>query len=162
MSYDLALPTVCNHRIARELVTLGADLRSLRVAQPMTSTSTVMVYASDDLVSPTSYSVITDPKGILINAYKMVYFNFNWRSPDDTFEISYSTFENTCYKCGGGGFLDDISYNSLGGLAVNQDENLLLQNLEKFTVTEAGSNIFHTYIGTSLVKIGRASCRERV
>jgi hypothetical protein len=119
----------------------------------MSSTMNVIVYASDDVVSPALYDIILDPRQLSINAYKMIYFKSNWKSPADTFEISYGTLLTTCPKCGGNGSLDDISYNSLGGLAINRDENLLLQNLEKFTITESGSNIFHFYIGTNLVPL---------
>ena len=35
MSFDLSLPTVCNHTIYRELVDLNEDRETLRLAQPM-------------------------------------------------------------------------------------------------------------------------------
>lgn len=153
MSYDLTLPTICNHRISRELSYVAPDLRSVRVAQPMSNTLTVQVYASDNLVPMTAYSIILDPRSNEVNPPKMIYFKYNWKSPDDTFEVSYNTFAATCPKCGGGGALHDISYTAMGTVSVSRNENLLLQNMEKFIITESASNPFHSYLGTNLVSL---------
>ena len=151
MSYDLTLPTICNHRISRELSYLATDLRSVRVAQPMSNTVSVQVYAADNLVPITAYSIVNDSSSNEVNPPQMVYFKYNWRSPGDTFEVSYNTFAATCPKCGGGGALHDISYSAMGTLSVSRNENLLLQNMEKFVITESASNPFHSYLGTNLV-----------
>jgi len=151
MSYDLALPTLCNHRVDRELTYLASDLRSVRVSQPMSSTMTVAVFASNNKVSPSIYDIIDDPTAEAVNPPKMISFKRNWLSPTDTFEVSYNTFSFTCPKCVGGGVIHDISYSNIGSLSLNRNENLLLQNIEKFVVTEINSNPFYSYIGTNLV-----------
>jgi len=153
MSYDLTLPTVCNHRITKELSYLAGDLRSLRVAQPMSSTLNVQVYASEDLVSPTSYDIIKDPNNININAQKMISFKYNWKSPYDVFEVSYNTLNATCTKCSGLEVISDISFSAMGTVSMSRNEKLLLQNMEKFIITELKSNPFHSYIGTGLVNL---------
>jgi len=152
MSYDLNLPTVCNHTIYREPVTLDEDCRSLRLRQPLAA-SNVKVYASNDLVSSTDYDIIYDSTTININQPRMIRFKFKWKSIEDYFEVTYVTLKNFCYKCVGLEKVDDISYNIKGQLFLNRNEYLLLQNLEKFTITEKQSNPFHTYIGTTLVKL---------
>jgi len=152
MSYDLNLPTVCNHTIYRESITLDDDRRSLRLRQPLAA-SNVKVYASNDLVPSTDYDIIYDPTTININQPRMIRFKFKWKSIEDYFEVTYVTLKNFCYKCVGLERVDDISYNIKGQLFLNRNEYLLLQNLEKFTITEKQSNPFHTYIGTTLVKL---------
>lgn len=153
MSYDISLPTVCNHKIFKELIPLGSDLRSLRMAQPLASSVDIQVFASDDLVPKTMYSVIYDPTTINVNQPRMVYLNKRWKQPRDFFQISYVTLRSFCPKCVGLEVLDDYSYNVKGQLVLARDEKLLLQNLEKWTVTEILSNVFHHFIGTSLVSL---------
>jgi hypothetical protein len=89
----------------------------------------------------------------LVQQPRMVYLRSKWRSTEDYFEISYNTVKGFCPKCVGLNSLADISYNIKGGLLTNRDESLLLQNLEKFTITEYQSNPFHSFIGTRLTKL---------
>lgn len=83
------------------------------------------------------------------NPYRMVQFKYKWKG-DDYFEVVYNTLKGYCPKCTGLGNLDDISWDVRGQLAQAKNEKLLSQNLEKFTVTELGSNPFHLFVGTSL------------
>ena len=153
MSYDLQLPRTCNHRIYRELAVLGDDHRTLEFRQPLSSSASVQVFASDKQVPKTEYTIIYDPKTLEINQPRVVYLNRKWRSLEDYWELNYVTFRNFCPQCVGLTALDDISYNNLGGLNVSRNEKLLLQNMEKFTVTELGSNVFHDFIGTTLTTL---------
>jgi hypothetical protein len=123
------------------------------VSKPIASTSTVEVYASDSVVPKTSYTLVYDPETITVNQPRMVHFNEKWRSIEDFFSISYITIKSFCPKCVGLESIDDISYDVRGSLILARDEKLLLQNAEKFTVTEINSNPFHRYVGTALVKL---------
>lgn len=161
MSYDLNLRTVCNHRIYRDLGILDADRQIIRVSKPLSSTVNIELFASDNLVPRSMYIVIGDPDAITVTQPQVLYLNEKWRSPSDFFEVSYNTISNFCPKCVGLNILDDISYNVRGALRVARDEHLLLQNLEKFTVTEIGSNPFHTFIGTALVSLLGAKFSDR-
>jgi hypothetical protein len=152
MSFDLNLNTACNHKIFRELVTLEDDLRSLRVQKPLAA-SNVDVYASDNFIPKSNYIIIYDSLTLSIQQPRMIYLKKKWKSTEDFFEISYVTLKGFCPKCVGLGEIDDISYDVRGGLLSIRDENLLLQNMEKFTVTNLQSNPFHLFIGTSLVKL---------
>lgn len=152
MSFDLNLYTVCNHRIYRELVTLASDRRSLRTAQPIAS-SNVEVFASNNKIPSSDYNLIPDPTKINVQQPRMIYLNYKWDSLEDYFEVNYNTLSNTCPKCVGLKAIDDHSYDVKGNLYTIRNENLLLQNLEKFTVTKIRSNPFHTFIGTGLVQM---------
>lgn len=151
MSFDLNLPTTCNHRIFRELSVLDPDRRILRVSKPIAANGTIQVYASDNLISPSLYTVVGDPDAQDLNRPRVIQFRSKWKSPADRFEVTYVTSLQNCPRCVGLGVLDDVSYDVQGHFRIVRDERLLLQNLEKFTVTEIRSNPFHSFVGTSLV-----------
>lgn len=153
MSYDINIQRTCDHKVYRELVALDDDdRRSLRVSKPLAA-SAVQVFASNILLSPSFYTIIADPETIQVTQPRMIYLKNKWKAVEDYWEVSYYTISSYCPKCVGLNSLDDIQYNIKGDLLKIRNEALLLQNLEKFTVTEIQSNPFHTFIGTGLVKL---------
>lgn len=152
MSFDLNLQTVCNHKVYKERVVLGDDQRSLRVSEPIAS-SNLDVYASEDLVPKSYYALVEDPESTQVYQSRMILFKKKWRSVEDYFDVTYPTIKNYCPKCIGLDVIDDISLNIRGDFYTLRNENLLMQNMEKFTVTEIRSNTFQPFIGTSLVKL---------
>lgn len=152
MSFDLKISTVCNHKIYRESVTLEDDRRSIRFGRPLAATNQEL-FASENLVPKNDYTIIYDPTAITVYQPRMIYLNNKWKSLEDYFEVNYVTLGTHCPKCAGLGIVDDFDYDIRGALRTVRNENLLLQNLEKFTVTERETNPFHTYIGTFLVKL---------
>jgi len=151
MSFDLNLTTTCDHQVFRELQVLGSDRRIIRTDFPIASANTVKVYATDNLISSSFYDLVNDPNpSPASTGSKIISFKDKWKALTDYFEISYLTLKNYCTKCVGSGFLDDISYNVRGDLPVLRDEFLLMQNVEKFTITKITSNPFQSFIGTSL------------
>jgi hypothetical protein len=153
MSFDLNLNTVCDHRIDKEAVTLGADRRSIVASKPIAS-SNVVVFASNDPVSTALYNLVADTTpGLPVNQTRKVYLTFKWRSVEDYFELSYNTISGYCPKCVGLNNINDVSYTIEGDFYTIRNEPLLLQNLEKFTVTELQSNPLQLFIGTNLVSL---------
>lgn len=151
MSYDLNIATVCDHKVYREPVSLASDRKTIKFTKPLAS-SNLDLYASDDLVPKTEYTILFDsaqPPQSKTN--KMIVFRNKWKAVEDYFEISYQTLSPYCPKCVGMDQIDDISYDIRGNLLLNRNESLLLQNVEKFTVTDLQSNAFHPFIGTGLV-----------
>ena len=132
---------------------MATDRRSLRVSKPIATTANIDVYASNDLVPKPDYVIVFDPTVPIPNLQKMIYFKTKWDAVEDYFEISYNVPSGYCSKCVGLGTLNDWSYDVRGQLSTLVNENLLLQNVEKFTITELQSNPFHMYIGTSLVTL---------
>jgi hypothetical protein len=149
MSFDINLTTTCNHEVFRELSVIDSDRRILRTDKPIASTSTLKVYATDNLIPESLYTFVDDPAQE-IKRSKVVHFKDKWKSPTDYFEISYLTLVQYCAKCVGSGYLDDISYDVRGNLPILRDEYLLMQNVEKFMITRINSNPFHSFLGTSL------------
>jgi hypothetical protein len=153
MSFDLNLNTVCDHRIDKEAVTLETDRRSIRATKPIAA-SNVEVFASSTKLAKSLYGLVADPaQNVPVNQNRMVYLAFKWRSTEDFFELSYNTLSGYCPKCVGFNQINDVSYNVDGDFYTLRNEPLLLQNLEKFTVTELQSNPFQLFIGTNLVKL---------
>lgn len=126
------------------------DQHSLRMERPLAS-SNVMVFAAGNLVPKAMYNVVFDTSSVDSFQTRLVYFKKKWRSPTDFFEITYVTYTGYCPKCVGLKTVNDISYDVRGDLKELRDEKLLLQNVEKFVVTQIRSNPFHSFIGTSLV-----------
>lgn len=149
MSFDLNLTTECNHEIFRELSVIDNDLRTVRMLKPLGAVATIKVYATDNLLPKSMYDVITDEEADYAGTRKIRFKN-KWQSPSDYFEVSYFTIANFCPKCVGSSYLDDIQWDIRGRLATLRDERLLMQNVEKFVITQLNSNPFHTYIGTGL------------
>ena len=152
MSYDLNITAVCDHRIYREPMTLEDDRRSLRFDKPLSS-SNIDLYASENLIPKTAYTIVYDPQTITIQQPRMIFLRNRWKQIEDYFEVVYITFKNFCPKCAGMEVINDIQYDIRGQLRKIRNEDLLLQNLEKFTVTEIQSNAFHSFIGTSLTAL---------
>lgn len=153
MSFDLNLSTLCDHRIYRELTFIDDSRRILRVDRPMAAASIVKIYATDNLLPSSMYTIIDDPETTQDEKNKAIQFRQKWRSPDDYFEIDYLTLSEYCPKCNNGNYLDDISYTIKGDFYQIRNEKLLMQNVEKFTITEINSNPFHTFIGTGLISL---------
>jgi hypothetical protein len=127
--------------------------RILRVEKPMAAASVIKVYATGNLLPSSMYTIIDDPETTLNEKNKVIRFHQKWRSPDDYFEVDYLTLSEYCPKCNNGNYLDDISYTVKGDFYTIRNEKLLMQNVEKFTITELNSNPFHVFIGTSLVAL---------
>lgn len=152
MSFDLHLATTCDHLVFRELALMESDRRTIRLDKPLAAAS-LSLYATGNPLPKSVYSIVYDPVSVDPNQLRMIYFNQRWQSPNDYFEVTYRTYKQYCAKCSGLGALDDISFTVKGALREARDERLLLQNLEKWTITEIRSNPFHSFVGTSLVSL---------
>ena len=151
MSFDLNLSTQCDHRVFRELALIESDRRTLYLESPLGSVGNIQVYAADNLIPSFMYDIVEDVTQTDLAKRKYIQFKQKWRCLTDYFEIVYNTLLEYCTKCKGYKYLDDISYDVKGGLAEIRNEYLLMQNVEKFVITELNSNPFHVYIGTGLV-----------
>jgi hypothetical protein len=149
MSFDLNLTTLCDHVVFKELTTIDDDLRSIRLQKPLAAAK-LSLYASDNLIPETMYTIIEDFKAVDNYLVRMIYLNKPWRDLYDFFEVTYITTLNYCVKCNGSKYLDDITYDVKGSLFTIRDERLLMQNVEKFVITRLNSNPFQTFIGTSI------------
>jgi hypothetical protein len=82
---------------------------------------------------------------------KAVRFEEPLRSTEDIIELSYYTRQSDCRRCQGQGIEDDIRFDRRGDPVFVEDEELLLQEVQKVTFTVKGTNVFYQWYGTSLM-----------
>lgn len=82
---------------------------------------------------------------------KKIVFERALDSVDDIIELSYYTRQEDCRRCKGVGVEQDIRHDQSGDPVFTEDEELLLQEVQKTVFTRKGSNVFFKWYGTSLV-----------
>jgi hypothetical protein len=96
------------------------------------------------------WSLILDPTSLPELPYRMIMFDAPLRSIGDFVELSYNTVRTQCRRCGGTGVEDDWRYGITGDTGEVRDEALLIQEIEKIMFTVRGTNVFHSWYGTTL------------
>lgn len=80
------------------------------------------------------------------------YFYRSEMTPD-VILIDYPTDPNMCSKCNSLGILDDYEYDNAGQVYIVENENKLVQDVRKITLTIRGSNAEHDWYGTDLYEL---------
>lgn len=75
------------------------------------------------------------------------------RSPSNFFELTYYTSLEVCPRCHGIGIEHDFVPSDLGDPDIVEDEELLLQMIEKIILTVLGSDPFAPWYGTDLITL---------
>jgi len=96
------------------------------------------------------WSLVLDPTSLPQLPYRMILFDAPLRSIGDFVELSYNTVRTQCRRCGGTGVEDDWRYGLTGDTGEVRDEALLIQEIEKIMFTVRGTNVFHSWYGTTL------------
>ena len=68
----------------------------------------------------------------------------------DIIITEYQTSSNTCPKCTTFGYVDDFEYDPTGNMITVENEEKLVQDVQKIVSTIKGSNTEHTWYGTNL------------
>ena len=97
------------------------------------------------------WSLISAPRTLGDRPTRYIVFDTPLRSTGDVVEITYATLQQDCRRCGGVGVENDWRYTKTGDVIEVRDEALLIQEILKLLYTEAGSNPFHSWYGTSLL-----------
>lgn len=168
MSEDLKVLRECDHLVTDERIYLDArDLQTIRFPYPI-SNSNINVrvngylitdkingpysYASLDAYGRVQINLFTNEESVAPVTQKLV-FNRPIKS-DPLIEVSYTSPLGYCRKCFGTGLsydytiLDDVS-----GFRMVTGISKLQQDCIKAILTVRGSNIFHTWAGTSIESI---------
>lgn len=100
-----------------------------------------------------SWNVYKDEQRPLDERAQKIVFAKPFRSDDDIFELSYFTRAEDCRRCQGLRIEDDIRYDDHGEPIFVRNLDLLVQEVQKIIFTIKGSNIFHTWYGTSILDL---------
>jgi len=150
MSVDIKIQNLCDHVVNWEQGTLQSDLKSILFSKPIASTASLSVRVNNVVLSPSTYSVEADDS--ILSADRPFYVVLHERTKlfQPLAEAQYTTIQTFCRKCLGTRYVDDYEYINDRDMRTTRDEELLLQNVEKYIITKIESNPFHSWIGTGL------------
>lgn len=97
------------------------------------------------------WSLVVAPRVLDYQAKRYIVFDKPLRGSQDFVEISYTTTQQECRRCGGTGVENDWRYTRTGDVVEVRDEALLIQELLKIFYTQSGTNPFHPWYGTRLI-----------
>ena len=150
MSVDIKIQNLCDHVINWEQGTLQSDCKSIRFTRPIASTASLTVRMNNVVLSSSSYTVNADESVLSADRPFFVVLNNVTKLFQPLIEAQYVTVQTFCRKCLGTRYVDDFEYINDRDMQTTKDEELLLQNVEKYIVTKLESNPFHSWIGTGL------------
>ena len=154
MSYDLSINHICPHEVVQERLELESDRRSLKPLRPP-SNEAVKLWVNGFFVTKNNavwgYDLVKD--STRIDGGKKLYFRNQIKSQEDLFELTYHTISSNCRRCRNLRIENDFYFNPLGRTVTVENEDKLLQDMQKFVLTIKGSNPFHRYIGTKIVEM---------
>jgi hypothetical protein len=96
------------------------------------------------------WNLITPTGQIDDRPMRFIVFDNSLKSFGDYVEISYSTVQQECRRCGGIGIENDWRYGRSGEVTQVRDEALITQEMLKLFYTLQGSNPFHPWYGTMI------------
>jgi len=150
MSLDIKIQNLCDHVVNWEQGALQADRRSVLFQKPIASKASLSVRMNNVIISPSQYSVEVDYDILASDRPFLVVFKQRTKLFQPLVEAQYTTIPTFCRKCLGLKYVDDFEYVNDKDLSSVRDEELLLQNVEKYIVTKIQSNPFHSWMGTGL------------
>lgn len=155
MSFDFKIQNACDHKLLLERASLEDDLFTVRTKHFIASTSFFELYRFGNLVNKNEYTIEpeTDINFVFLHPKKVVKFKKKEKGNRPLFEVNYITILEDCPKCSGVRFLDDPVFDNNGDFKKVENEALLAQLVEKYVVTELGSNKFHRWLGTGLINL---------
>lgn len=142
-----------NNRVGFRANAEGAT-SSLFIPSTATLASTLgmavnLEYRGKDLYSP--WSLVATSRTNNLWPYRYIVFDRPLRSSGDFVQLTYTTVQQECRRCGGVGVENDWRYTRTGDVVEVRDEALLIQECLKLFYTEEGSNPFHAWYGTRLI-----------
>lgn len=98
------------------------------------------------------WSLIRDPNTLSDRPTRLLLFDEPLSGTSDYVELSYTTVRQECRRCGGLGVENDWRYGRSGEVVQVRDEALLIQECLKAVYTVQGSNPFHRWYGSNLIR----------
>jgi hypothetical protein len=136
----------------------GGRASSVRILGTSTFAATAGIVAKEyrGIDRYPGWTMIVAPEQTTTRPMQYIVFDRPLKSYADFVEISYTTAQQDCRRCGGLGIENDWLYGRTGEVIQVRDEALLIQECMKLFYTDQGSNPFHPWYGTILSEqIGR-------
>ena len=153
MSTDIKIQNNCDHLINWEQLNFEADMRTIYPSYFIASVSSLSLRINNVIIDATNYVIASRTTEGPLDPPLYVYMNSKNRLYLPIVEMQYTVPAAYCPKCVGLKVLDDLIYSPYGDIAITSKEALLVQNLEKYIVTNIGSNVFVPWVGTSIVTL---------
>ena len=158
MGHDIKIQNRCDHEIIKEVAYIEPNRYRIRVRHPIATSKGIVVFVEGNRLPSGTYRLerghvrvrVPGATGEGEAPRDSVVLDNKIRVPNPLIEVSYKTYKSSCPKCLGSGVVDDITLTPDGDTRVIEEEAYLAQMLEKYIITEEGSNIFHKWVGTSL------------
>jgi len=150
MSIDFKIQNACDHMINWEAGQLQSDRKSVLFLKPIATTASLSVRINNVLQDKSDYVVAVDMEKLSADRPFFVVMHHKVKNYQPLIEAQYVTLSTFCRKCLGLNYVDDIEYMNGDDLRTCNNEELLLQMMEKFIVTKSNSNPFHSWLGTGL------------
>ena len=170
MSKEISLFKICDHYITEDLVQINSDYRTITIPRTIGNQKSFSVKRNGFDIDPTSkdfgfglekdpdyidqYGLKATPDNSQIFGAKgqrqILKFDKRQKSNDDFFELSYYTTLGWCPKCNTLSVYFDWVFDDFGRFFLIQNEEKLIQDAIKGTLTVRGSNTYHTWYGTIL------------
>ncbi len=97
------------------------------------------------------WTLVRDPNTLDDRPTRLIVFDDPLDAYVNHVEVSYSTVQQECRRCGGMGYEYDYRLTRAGNYAEVRDTALLVQELLKDFLTLRGSNPFHAWYGADLI-----------
>lgn len=150
MSVDIKIQNKCDHYINWESLSFNSDQRSIYVSYLIAAAASVSLRINNVIIPSTEYVVSKGAIDPITNTAFFLYTSWKNRLWQPLVEVRYATIARYCPKCLNVSTIDDWSYEASGDVRVCEKEYLLVQNVEKYIITQVSSNPFHKWMGTSL------------
>lgn len=163
MSQEISIFRTCDHYVTEDLTFINSDYRTITISRLIGNQRSFIVKRNGFDIDPDSeqfgFSLERDPTYVDQYGYGnsgpqgqrlMLKFKKRQKSNDDFYELSYYTTVGWCPKCNSLSIYFDWVFDDRGRLFMIKNEEKLIQDVIKGTLTVKGSNTYHTWYGTIL------------
>jgi len=150
MSKEIKIERVCDHKIIEDTVFIESDRKTININRDLAVSKSLQIKRNGFVISENSPEYGFKILGNTNSNRKKIELKRRQKSTDDFFELSYITSVSDCPKCEGLSYYFDYAVDELGRLVIINNEEKLLQDVIKGTLTIRGTNTYYPWYGTLL------------
>jgi hypothetical protein len=150
MSREIKVERICDHKVVEDIAFIESDRRTINIIRDLAVSKSLQIKRNGFVISENSpefgFKVLENKN----SSRKKIELKKKQKSSDDFFELSYTTSLTDCPKCEGLSYYFDYAVDELGRLVLISNEEKLLQDVVKGTLTIRGTNTYYPWYGTVL------------